>query len=326
MKEDPIEKAVFNWLADSLPGGLKTFLEDAKELRAKVFIDEKKDELSAEITLSAKSGSTMAKTLKSFAGKTSLPAGITAAKNPAVRIAAKGGLTPELKRTFEKLIDEVSKEAVEKADPNAKAVVQQILETLAPTLKAGEIDASVALNGPDAKGKYSLILAGSVKKGKEIEKLLKELSLSAGQVADFDFDVEKIGEFSLHKIKLANGPNELEKFFGTMTFWLAISDSTIALSIEPEGTLIRAGLKAKAVETPILTVEVSTAKLLPIIGQGLKEDELKAILKDAFGDDNSEGKDKVTVTITSGDQLTVKAKVKGKAVRVFFALDQLKKK
>jgi hypothetical protein len=325
-KEDPIEKAFLNWATDGVSGGLKTFLDDAKEINARVFIDEKNDELSAEVTMTAKPGSGLAKTLLSFAGKSSLPAAIVAAKDPAIRVTAKGGLTPDLKSRFAAVIDQASEEIVKKVDPNAKAVVRQGIEALAPTIKAAQVDGAIALNGPDAKGKYSLILAGEVKQGKEIEKLLKELALSAGAVADFDFDLEKSGDFSLHKITLSAGPPELEQFFGTKTFWLAISDTHIALSIEPDGILIRAGLKAKAVEVPILSVNVCVSKLLPIIAKDLKPDEVKAILKDAFEDDSSMGKDRVTVTLTAGDQLTLKAKVKGKVVRVLFALDQFKKK
>lgn len=325
-KEDPIETAFLNWVADGLTGGLKTFFEDAKELNARVFIDEKSDELSAEVTLTAKQGSTMAKTVMSFAGKPSLPAGIALAKDPVIHATAQGGLTPELKAHFAKVIDEVSKQVIEKIDANAKAVVRQALETLAPTLKAAEVDAAVSLNGPDAKGKYTLVLAGAVKQGKQIEKLLKELALSAGGVADFDFDVEKIGDFTLHKITLADGPAELQMMFGTRTFWLAISDSHVALSIEPDGTAIRAGLKSKAVVSPILSLNVSVAKLLPIIAKDLKPDEVKAALHDAFGDGSSAGKDTVSITLTSGDQLTLKVKVKGKAVRAIVALDQFKKK
>jgi hypothetical protein len=325
-KEDPIEKIFLDFAADGLSGGLKTFLDDAKELKARVYIEDKSDELSAEVTLTAKQGSTMAKTLSSFAGKTSLPAAIVASKDPAVRVTLKGALTPELKKRYVKAIEEASEEAIKKADPNAKAVVRQALEALGPTFKAAEIDGAFALNGPNAKGKYSLMLAVAVKQGKEIEKLLKELSLSAGGVADFEFDAEKIGDFSLHKITLSALPPELEEIFGTKNFWLAVSDSNIALSIEPDGAAIKAGLKSKAIEVPVLSVDVSVAKLLPIIGKDLKPDEVKAILKDAFGDDASTGKDKVTVTLTSGNELSLKAKVKGKAVRVLFALDQLKKK
>ena len=45
---------------------------------------------------------------------------------------------------------------------------------------------------------------------------------------------------------------------------------------------------------------------------------MKAILKDAFGEGASTGKDNVHVTLTGGAQLTAKATVKGKGVRVLF--------
>jgi hypothetical protein len=325
-KENPAEKAFLDWFGDGLTGGLKTFFEDSKELNIRVFVDEKADELSAELTLTAKQGSTLAKNFSAFAGKSSLPAAIVSGKQSAIRASTKVGLTPELKKRFAKVVDDVSAELEKKADPNAKAIVKQALETLAPTFKAADLDAAIAFNGPDAKGRHTLILAGAVKNGKDIERLLKELALSAGGVADFDFDVEKIGEFSLHKITLNDGPPELEKIFGTKTFWMAISDSHIALSIEPDGATIRAGLKSKAVVVPVLSVEVAVAKLVPLIAKDLKEDELKAIMKDAFGEGGSAGKDTVTVTITAGEQLTVKAKVKGKAIRVLFGVNQLKNK
>jgi hypothetical protein len=322
--EQPAEKAFLDWLGDALTGGLKTFLEDARELNVRVFIDEKSEELGVEATLTAKPGSTFAKNLASFGGQMSIPAGIVAASNAAVQASAKGGLTPELKKRFSKVVDDVGAAIVDKADPNSKAVARQAVDVLSPTFKAANVDAAFSLSGPDAKGHHTLVIAMGVKQGKEIEKLLKELAGFAGGVADFDFDVEKIGDFSLHKIKLADGPPELDRIFGTKTFWLAVSDGYIALSIEPDGARIKAGLKNKPAAVPMLSIEVAAAKLFPIIATNLKPDESKAVMKDTFGDGPSAGKDTVTVTVVGGEQLTVKAKVKGKAVRLFYGLSQVK--
>ncbi len=52
---------------------------------------------------------------------------------------------------------------------------------------------------------------------------------------------------------------------------------------------------------PVLSVEVSLAKVVPLVAKNLKPDEVKALLKDAFGDGAPAGKDTVTVTITGGD-------------------------
>ena len=196
--------------------------------------------------------------------------------------------------------------------------------TIAPTLKAGELDAALALTGPDSKGNHTLVGATAVKKGKDIEKLLKDFAPHLGQVADFDFDVDTVGSFALHKISFKDLPEKLEKVFGTKKLWVAISDDYVVVSIEPEGTAIRAGLKAKAVPVPALDLEVHFAKVVPIMAGDIKQDELKALFKDAFGDASPAGNDTLHVTITGGEQLTVKGKLKGKSVRLLVGLKQLR--
>ena len=138
--------------------------------------------------------------------------------------------------------------------------------------------------------------------------------------------MEKIGDFNLHKVVLNEVPEQVEKIFGTKTVWVAVSDTHVAISMEPDGVAIRAGLKAKPAAVSVLSAEVSLAKLLPLVAKDLKPDEVKALLKDAFGDGGSMGKDTVTVTITGGKQLTAKAKVKGKGIRLLFGADLFKAK
>ncbi|HZP15684.1 MAG TPA: hypothetical protein VFA96_07670, partial [Nocardioides sp.] len=68
---DPVEKAVVDWLSDTMVGGLKTVLDDSKELSVRLFIDEKADEFSIDATLTPKPGTPMARYISSLAGKTS---------------------------------------------------------------------------------------------------------------------------------------------------------------------------------------------------------------------------------------------------------------
>ena len=114
--------------------------------------------------------------------------------------------------------------------------------------------------------------------------------------------------------------------FGTKTIWIGVSDKTLVLSIEPDGTNIKKGLKAKAIAVPAASGEVALAKLLPLIQPDLKPDELKALVKDAFGEGATTGKDTAGFTVEGGQALTLKFKVKGKAVRLGATLDLLKGK
>jgi hypothetical protein len=312
----PAERAGMEWGAEAVTSLTKSLFEDSKELAVRVFIDEKADEMSAEVVLTPKAGTPMGKYVSSLAGKTSLPAGVVGAKDAAARAALKFALPPDAKARFDKLVDEAVAAGLKDVDEGAREVVERVAKVLTPTVKAGELDLAAALYGPDAKGRHTLLAALAVKDGKEIEKLVKDLAQFAAGAADFTFDVEKVGDFALHKVVLNDVPPEVEKIFGTKTVWLAVSDNHIAASIEPDGTAIRAGLKAKAVQVSVLSVDVSLAKLFPLVAKNLQPDEVKALLKDAFGDAGPAGKDAVTVTIAGGDQLTARAKVKGKGVKL----------
>jgi hypothetical protein len=316
------EKAGMEYGADLATSMAKSLLDDSKELTVRVYIDEKADEMSAVAVLTPKTGTPMAKYISSLAGKTSLPAGIVSAKGTAAHGSVKIAMTDDLKKRLGKLLDDVIADTVKNANGPEKDAIERVLKTLAPTAKAGELDFAAALYEPDAKGRHTLLAALAVKDGKDIEKLIRDFSAFAGGAADFTFDVEKIGDFNLHKITLNDMPEEVEKIFGTKTVWLAISNNHVVASVEPDGTAIRAGLKAKAVTVPVLNVEVSIAKLVPLFAKDIKPDELKAMLKDAFGEGGPAGKDTVTVNIAGGDQLVAKAKVKGKGVKLLIDLYQ----
>ncbi len=54
--EKPAEKIILDCLGDGAAGGIKSLLDDSKELTVRVFIDEKADDMSAEVTLTPKAG------------------------------------------------------------------------------------------------------------------------------------------------------------------------------------------------------------------------------------------------------------------------------
>ena len=152
--EEPAEKAFFDWLGDGLSGGIKTLLDDAKELSVRIDVDPKADELSAELVLTPKANTDLAKYASSLAGRTSLPAGIIAAANPLARGSVKIAMTPDLKKRFAKVVDAVIADAIKNKDGQEKEAMERAFKVLAPTLKAAELDLAATLLGPDAKGRH----------------------------------------------------------------------------------------------------------------------------------------------------------------------------
>ncbi|MBX9585133.1 MAG: hypothetical protein K2X87_32910 [Gemmataceae bacterium] len=313
--------------AEAFAGAAKTVIEEAREFSLKLFVDPKGDDLSAEVVLTAKDGTPLARTIGGLAGRTSRPAGIVAAKDPVVRFSAKGGLDGDLKKRFDAIVDGLLDEAVKQAKGGDQEFARRAADALKPTLKAAEVDLAATLSGPAGGGGQVLLAAAAVKNGKEIEKLLKDAAphVPAGE-AEFAFDVGTVGGFALHKVELKKVEKDFERVFGTKTVWLATSDDLIALSVEPDGKALKAGLAAKAAPAPVLAVEVALAKAIPLFNEHLKPDEAKAVVKDAFGGESPAGKDTVTVTVEGGQRLTIKAGVKGKGLRLGAAVGELKNK
>ena len=330
-KQNAIEKKAAKLTFDAIIGGAKALAEDGKDLNIRLFVDPKSDELSAEVTLTAKSGTSTAKTFTALGSKTSLPAGIVGAGAATVGRGNVSVAIPDgMKKDYVALVEAVLAEGLKDPPGGQEELAKQLVDAISPSLKAGELDTSSAFIGPDAKGRYQLIGAVAVKEGKGVEKLIKDVIKQFGpfieEAATFKFDVETIGDFHLHRIELKKTDEKFDKVFGTGTVWLAISDKCVAFSVEPEGAMIRKGLKAKAVPVSVMSGDLAVAKFLPLVRPDLKQDELKALIKDAFGDSSPSGKDTAKFTIEGGQQLSVKFVVKGKAIKMGAGLDLLKGK
>jgi hypothetical protein len=311
-------------LADTVVGSSKMLAEDGKELSIKAFVDSKTDELSFEVNLTAKDGTTLAKTFAGLTNRTSQPAGIAAVKNATAKIVTKAGLPDDLKKKLNPAIDQAVKDAIDNAGD--RDVARRILEPLAATAKAGNLDMAASFV-PVEKGKHNLIVAANITDAKDLEKVLRDFAPAIpADAVDLSFDVEKIGKFTLHKADVKIADENFENIFGTKTVWVAVSEDCVAISIEPEGALIKAGLKAKPAVAPVFAGEVALAKLVPLVEKNLKEDEIKALIKDAFGSGDPAGKDTIGLTIDGGKQLSIRLKVKGQAFRLATMLDQFKLK
>lgn len=321
----PGELKLENFAFDAVVGSAKAVVDDGKELAVRVFVNEKADELAAEVSLSAKPGTGLAKTLAGLKGRTSLPAGIAKTTDPVIAAAGKLALPDDLRKQLDPILNSVFEELAAKAGDRAAA--ERVLEALAPTAKAASADLAVSLSGPDAKGRHTLVAAAGVTGGKVFEKLVKEFAPQVpGDVVTFTLDVEKVGPFNVHKAEIGQTDAGFDRVFGTKTVWLAVSDDVIAFSIEPDGKALKAGLKNGPAPAPVAAGRVSLTRAVPLFDQSLKQDEAKALVRDAFGAAGPSGKDTVTLTVEGGDRLTARVVVKGGAVKFGRAVDQFKKK
>lgn len=325
----PAEQKVKEFAFESTTNLAKMILEEGKEVALRLYAEPKTDDLTVEISLSGKSGSTMAKNFASLGSRPSLPAGIVGA-NTVARGNIKFALTDELLKEYRKTVEDGLKEALKEAKGDQEELAKGAIEAFGPTLKAGELDAAVGLHGPDAKGRYQLVGALAVKDGKKIEDFVKDVVKKFGPFVEndveFKLDVETVGDFNLHKVVIKKDDEKMEKLFGTKNVWIATSDKCVAFSIEEDGAMLKKGLKAKPVPAAMFAGEMSVSKILPLTDLELKPDEIKALVKDAFGTGSPDGKDTIRFAVEGGDKLAMKITVKGKAIQLFAGLQTLKGK
>ena len=317
--DDPLQKRLQEFLIDTGVGAVKTLLDDGETLAVAVDVDPKADDWKLDVSVTPKKDTTLAKTLASWADRESVPATLTAAKNPMIALGMNFALPPETKKQFADLVDGLAKDAIDAAKDDQKQVLKLVTDAVLPTLKGG--DAQLGLVVTDAgKGKVGLTGAVKTVDGKEMEKVGKAFALFLPkEQGEFTPDADKAGERNVHKLKFAK-PDEVP--FGSDTLWLLTSDDLLAFATDEKADGVKAVGTAKGAKAPMLSLEVSWVKFAGATGTA-DADALRNLTASVF-DGKPDGKDTLKLTATGGKQLTVNVALKGKAFAFLAMTNQVK--
>jgi len=296
---------------------LKMLLTEGKELALDFTIDPKADDIQMAAKLTATPGTELAKALTAATKSESAILGALPAADAVARFGLNVGLPSSLRKNLDTLVDDGIQKVVDDiTDANAAPLAEKLLKALAPTLKSGVLDGGVALYGPDADKKYTLVLAGKVVKGGEVEKTVKSIVGDLPpQIQDaFAFDVEKKDGVTLHEVKIGDHLDAKgQEMFGPSSLWLGTSEGRLLVGIGPGAKshiqrIAAAGPKSASV----MTGEVSVASIVPLTDPA-NADKMRAAMKKVFGGD-PKGADRVTLTMEGGEGVTLTLKAKGKLV------------
>ena len=319
-----LQKQARTALLDIGVDAIKTVLTDSRSLGVTFDADPKTDAISARIRLSAKPSTTLETNIKSWGDRESAAAGASVAKNPLASFGAVVKLPKAAHEKLGKIVDVLFDDALAGVPEDAKPLVTKLVDAVAPTLKDGDVQLGFAV----AKaGKTGLTLQAAAKatKGDEIRIALKEFApFLMGGEADVKFDAEKVGDRNLHEATLTNA--DLLRNFGTETLWVATSDDLIALAIEAKPKQLKAYLGAKPKKLPMLAIEFGVAQLVAVTEKKLAPEKLAEAAAKIFQKSGPAGLDTLKLTARGGKDLDIAVELKGKALSVLVAIDQLKKK
>jgi hypothetical protein len=310
--ETEAAKALRLQTMDYVGGKVKAILTDGEELSANIALNAGKDDISLDVSFKAKKGSPLAKDIETVGHARSMFGGL--GKTGALQAAVAASLPDDLKKMLGPVIDDAIKEAVAKEKDEAKAkLAKQALEAIAPTLKAGELDAGVALTGPDRDGMYTAVGGLKVKDPKRIEDAAREAvkSMPAQDRAKVQLDAASVGSFKAHKILFDEKDEDTKKLFGTSGVYVLFTDNAVLVALGPDALkALQAATDLKPESAPLLSATASVARLASL---DAKDKTAGKVAAEVWGKDPA-GKDTVAATVEMGDAVRVKVTVKGKII------------
>jgi len=328
-KEQPIPdefkgaKELRDKAVDELAANLKELLDGGEQAALRLNVDPKAEELAFELELTGKSGSKLAKDIRSIREHKSVVGGALASKDAALSFNLSVGLPANLRPSFPPVVDEAVKEAKKKANVPGDLLTkaEPLINALLPTVKAGELDLGFTMVGPDKDDHYTLVAGLKLVDGKKVEAAIKDTAKKelppelAGLV---QFDAEKLaGGASLHVVKIADQIDEKgQKVLGKSDLYLAFRDDLLVVAAGPNAKdAIKRAIASQPADVGVLDFQVSLSRIVPIMGDNAQElAAAKAAAEKVFGKGGSQA-DTIRFSIEGGDSLKVKAVAKGKAIR-----------
>jgi hypothetical protein len=337
-KDDPLPnetkaiKAFKDQAIDDVTRTLQSVLNDGEKLSLHLNIDPKTEEFAVEFELTGKSGSKLAKDLKSISENKSVVAGAIGSADAAMSMNVSVALAPDLKKLFGPVVDDVIELA--KKEANAPGEIQTkaepLLKALTPSLKAGDLDVGVAMHGPTKDDLYTVVFGLKLAEGKKVEEAIKTLvkDLPPEFGALIKFDAEKLsGGAGLHVIQMGMHVDEkMAKVFGKSDAYLAFRDDLLVLALGPQGKeAVTKAVASKPADVGVTQFKMQVGRLAAIAGD--TADELaaaKAAAKKIFGDKPTN--DALAFAITGGESLKIKLSIQAKAIQFLAETAAAKKK
>lgn len=321
--KSPAEKAGRDLAIDAGLDTVNTLLKDGAAASLRLTVDPKADDIGLDFSLTGRDGTDLRSTL-SAAAKRKAVAPLATAKGAVLSVAANLKVPDAYKKRFDDAVDLMVADALENAKGNDREGAKRFFDAIEPTLKAGLVQLGVALTAP-AAGKHELLAAVRMAGGKEIEKLAKEFApFIPENVVKIKFDADKAGEAPLHEIT-PPADEKVERLFGkSAAVWLTTADDLFVVGLAADSAAVKKLAQAAPAATPLVSAEVSLARLVPLVEDKRTPDEVRTLVKEAFGDVKPAGNDTVKLLVSGGDKLTINLTAKGRALKLVALLGKKK--
>jgi hypothetical protein len=293
---------------DGFARSIRTHLYEGGETSLRFDLDRKAGDVTLTVSMAGKAGTAMAAAIADLGQAASTTAGLLrddAAVNGEMHVA----VVDNERELFAALLDDGRRQALADAGSEIERLTMStVFDAFMPTLKAGELDWSFNLLGPDRDGLYGLIGGVKVSEGRRLENLFRQAPPKDPGTA-VSFDVEKVGRVAIHRVTLSLH-DEARRVFGDNPLYLAFRDDAVFLAAGARGlALLRQAVAVHPVTTgKLMELQIAVSRLAPLNKVRAAQD----IARDVFGDDRDG--DRLRLTLQGGTAMTLRLSMAAKVI------------
>jgi hypothetical protein len=318
---NPAQQRFRDELVKELIRQLTAVVREGDELNATIDIDPKTRDLTADLTVTARPGTSLATMIEKLGEGKSLFTGLLR-DDAAVNALVHYRLPERLRQALVGLIKEATRRSLAETTDEAKQKqVRQLIETLEPTFKSGAIDLAFSLRGPSASDRYTLVGGVRLEDGKKVAATLVALlkDLPKTERPKVKFNVEKVDGTAIHSLDLSKGFDELTRgMFGEEPLYLALKSNAAYFALGEDGLkAIKEALTAPAKAGAPLRLEVSLVRLAAVMAR--TPEQLKAAKRLLTQSDEG----RVRLSLEGGERLRLRFVVNLNVVRLLSRLGAL---
>jgi hypothetical protein len=269
---------------------VQLLVNDGKELTFRIDLDPKTGVLGSSMSLEARSGSDLAKSIRELPPTRNDFGRIISPDSAAHLLIQTPLFIGDLKELLAKATQMIGQGAADggKNDipKEGMEVITEATKALGRTLNDGKLDFAVSLRGPDRNNQFTAIGAFSMKDTSALDKALRTVVKSAPKDAAerIKIDALKVQGTNVHEIAVGNRlPPEAQKVFGNSSVYVSLAPNAAFVTFGPQGKeAITEALTGKVAPTPapLVQTEVSGKRILALFKTlGAPQDAIQFIEK-----------------------------------------------
>lgn len=323
-KNGPVElKSLAALRTDLLKRASQQATGESGQLAITFDVDQKNNELVAEIGLTSKPSSKLAAQITELGQAKSRFAGLAAGK-AAFDLLLHFAADEQLRKSLEPVVDDFIKKAVADAkDDGARTFTTRLFQILEPTLKAGDLDVRLVLTGPSAAHEYTAVGGIKLKDAKDLDKFFQDVVpfLPEKDRKKIQLEAATAGDGKIHQINTQGDLDPaVRQTLGNHPLYLAIRPDVILMSAGPDGLkALRDALATRPAAAPVLRLDLAVNRLAPALAQAAKargdkdgQAFFEKIAKDPIA---KEGQDSIRLSIEGGKSLKLRYTAKAEALK-----------